>query len=72
MLGSSISGMSFTGSDIGGFAGPAPEPELLLRWIWCGVLLPRFSIHSANSDNTVTEPWMYPEHMDIVRKAFHL
>lgn len=72
MLGSSISGMSLTGSDIGGFAGPAPEPELLLRWIWCGVLLPRFSIHSANNDNTVTEPWMYPEHMDIVRKAFHL
>lgn len=72
MLGASLSGMSLTGSDIGGFAGPAPEPELLLRWIWCGVLLPRFSIHSANSDNTVTEPWMYPEHMDIVRKAFRL
>ena len=72
MLGSSLSGMSLTGSDIGGFAGPAPEAELFLRWIWCGVLLPRFSIHSANSDNTVTEPWMYPEHMDIVHKAFAL
>lgn len=72
MLGSGLSGISLTGSDIGGFSGPAPDAELFLRWIWCGVLLPRFSIHSANNDNTVTEPWMYPENMDSVRKAFHL
>lgn len=72
MLGSGLSGISLTGSDIGGFAGPAPDEELFIRWIWCGVLLPRFSIHSANNDNTVTEPWMYPEKMDTVRKAFHL
>ena len=72
MLGSSLSGIALTGSDIGGFAGPAPDEELFLRWIWCGVLLPRFSIHSANNDNTVTEPWMYPGRMDIVRKAFRL
>jgi len=72
MLCSSLSGLPLTGSDIGGFAGPAPEEELFLRWVWCGVLLPRFSIHSANSDNTVTEPWMYPERMDIIRAAFRL
>jgi len=72
MLGSGLSGMALTGSDIGGFAGPAPGAELFLRWIWCGVLLPRFSIHSANNDNTVTEPWMFPEKMEIVRKAFRL
>ena len=72
MLGCGLSGISLTGSDIGGFAGPAPEEELFLRWLWCGALLPRFSIHSANNDNTVTEPWMYPERMDIVRNVFHL
>ena len=72
MLGCSLSGITHTGSDIGGFAGPAPDPELLVRWIWCGVLLPRFSIHSANNDNTVTEPWMYPEQLDTVRAAFQL
>lgn len=72
MLGSSLSGLPLTGSDIGGFAGPAPEKELFLRWIWCGVLMPRFTIHSANSDNTVTEPWMFPEQMSIIRKAFRL
>ncbi len=72
MLGCSLSGISLTGSDIGGFAGPAPEAELFVRWVWCGVLLPRFSIHSANNDNTVTEPWTYPEKMDAIRSAFRL
>lgn len=72
MLGCGLSGIPLTGSDIGGFAGPAPEAELFVRWIWCGALLPRFSIHSANNDNTVTEPWMYPEKMDAIRKAFRL
>lgn len=72
MLGSSLSGMSVTGSDVGGFAGGAPEMELFLRWIACGVVMPRFSIHSANNDNTVTEPWMYLSQMDTVRKLFSL
>ena len=72
MLGCGLSGISLTGSDVGGFAGPAPDAELFVRWVWCGVLLPRFSIHSANNDNTVTEPWMYPEKMDAIQKAFQL
>ena len=72
ILGCSLSGISQTGSDIGGFAGPAPDAELFVRWVWFGVLLPRFSIHSANNDNTVTEPWMYPEMMDAIRAAFRL
>ena len=72
MLGSSLSGIPLTGSDIGGFAGPAPDAELFIRWVWCGVLLPRFSIHSANDDNTVTEPWMYPENMAALSKAFQM
>lgn len=72
MLGSGLSGMPITGSDVGGFAGPAPEMELFLRWIACGVVMPRFSIHSANNDNTVTEPWMYPSQMDKVRSFFRL
>ena len=31
-----------------------------------------FSIHSVNSDFTVTEPWMYPQCTDSIRKAIHL
>ncbi|WP_168076586.1 TIM-barrel domain-containing protein [Caulobacter sp. SSI4214] len=60
-LGMALSGVSNTGHDIGGFAGPAPGPELLLRWVQAGIVMPRFSIHSWNSDRTVNEPWMYPE-----------
>ena len=60
-IGLALSGVSNTGHDIGGFAGPAPGPELLLRWVQAGVVMPRFSIHSWNSDGTVNEPWMYPE-----------
>ncbi|OJA87675.1 glycoside hydrolase family 31 protein [Burkholderia ubonensis] len=60
-LGLAMSGVSNSGHDIGGFAGPAPEPELLLRWVAFGCFLPRFSIHSWNDDGTVNEPWMYPD-----------
>jgi alpha-glucosidase len=58
--GLALSGVSNTGHDIGGFAGPAPDPELFLRWVQFGIFLPRFSIHSWNDDKTVNEPWMYP------------
>ncbi len=60
-MGLALSGVSNTGHDIGGFAGPAPEPELFLRWVQHGIFLPRFSIHSWNDDRTVNEPWMHPE-----------
>lgn len=60
-LGLALSGVSNIGHDIGGFAGPAPAPELFIRWIQFGVFMPRFSIHSWNDDGTVNEPWMYPE-----------
>ncbi len=59
-LGLALSGISNIGHDIGGFAGPAPDPELLVRWVAHGAFLPRFSIHSWNDDGTVNEPWMYP------------
>ncbi|WP_316681927.1 glycoside hydrolase family 31 protein [Ralstonia flaminis] len=60
-LGLSLSGVSNIGHDIGGFSGPAPSPELLVRWVAFGVFMPRFSIHSWNDDKTVNEPWMYPQ-----------
>ncbi len=61
-LGLAMSGVSNTGHDIGGFSGPAPDPELFMRWVAFGVFLPRFSIHSWNDDGSVNEPWMFPEH----------
>lgn len=71
-LGLAMSGVSNTGHDIGGFSGPAPGPELLVRWVQYGIFLPRFSIHSWNDDQTVNEPWMYPEVTPQVRELIRL
>ncbi|MGN0353467.1 MAG: TIM-barrel domain-containing protein [Muricoprocola sp.] len=70
IMGMGLSGVANMGCDIGGFAGPAPEGELLLRWIQNGAFQPRFCMNSANDDNTVTQPWMYEEHLENVRAAF--
>ena len=42
-----------------------------MRWVQNGIFQPRFSIHSASSDNTVTEPWMFKNSMDIIRDAIN-
>lgn len=60
-LGLALSGVSNTGHDVGGFAGPKPDPELFVRWVQFGIFMPRFSIHSWNDDGTASEPWMHPE-----------
>ena len=72
ILGMGLSGVANQGCDIGGFAGPAPNEELFVRWVQNGIFQPRFSIHSASTDNTVTEPWMFDEVKDIVRDAMNL
>ncbi|CAM6084345.1 unnamed protein product [Calypogeia fissa] len=59
------------GHDVGGFAGPKPSAQLLQRWVQAGVLNPRFCIHSWNSDNTVTEPWMYESAIPGIRSSMH-
>lgn len=71
-LGLALSGVSNSGHDVGGFAGRKPEPELFLRWVQAGVLMPRFSIHSWNDDRSVNEPWMYPELLPAIRRLMAL
>ncbi|MEO6216327.1 MAG: TIM-barrel domain-containing protein [Sphingomonas sp.] len=71
-IGLALSGVSNSGHDVGGFSGPAPDPELLVRWVQAGVLMPRFSIHSWNEDQTVNEPWMYPEALPAIRRLMAL
>ncbi|MCE8019482.1 alpha-glucosidase [Halomonas sp. MCCC 1A11036] len=68
-LGMSLSGIYNIGHDVGGFAGPQPGPELLLRWVQNGIFHPRFSIHSWNNDSSVTEPWTHPAVTDDIRAA---
>ena len=62
------------GHDIGGFEGPQPGPELLVRWVQLGIYSPRFAINcfKTGDDNRVgdvIEPWMYPSVTPLVRKA---
>ncbi|QIX00676.1 hypothetical protein AMS68_006193 [Peltaster fructicola] len=66
--------MQCYGHDIGGFEGPQPSPELLLRWVQLGIHSPRFAINCFKTGNDnlvgdVIEPWMYPEILPEVRKA---
>jgi alpha-glucosidase len=69
--GLSLSGLFNFGHDVGGFAGPKPDPELFLRWVEQGIYWPRFSIHSWNDDGSANEPWMYPEILNAVRAALN-
>ncbi len=71
-LGLALSGVSNSGHDVGGFAGPAPDAELLVRWVAAGIFQPRFSIHSWNDDGSVNEPWMHPEATPAVRALIRL
>ncbi|KAI5460398.1 glycosyl hydrolases family 31-domain-containing protein [Mariannaea sp. PMI_226] len=66
--------MQCYGHDIGGFEGPQPSPELLLRWVQQGIYSPRFAINcfKTGQDNNVgdvIEPWMHPEITHLVRKT---
>ena len=63
----SESGVSFVGSDVGGFIG-TPSAELYTRWIQMAVFHPFFRTHSSG-DHGDKEPWVFDDHhLDIVRK----
>lgn len=65
------SGMSFIGSDIGGFI-ETPSPELYTRWMQLGAFHPFFRTHSSG-DHGEQEPWSFGnEALDLVRKAVEL
>ncbi|AXT59494.1 DUF4968 domain-containing protein [Aquimarina sp. AD10] len=67
----SMSGMSFTGSDIGGFA-EHPTGELYARWIQLGVFHPFCRTHSSG-DHGNQEPWTFgDEVVDVTRKFVSL
>lgn len=66
-----MSGYSFVGSDIGGFA-EQPNGELFARWIQLGVFHPFCRVHSSG-DHGDQEPWSFDNDVtDIVRKFVEL
>ncbi|KAK1293326.1 hypothetical protein QJS10_CPB17g00025 [Acorus calamus] len=54
-----LTGISFSGADIGGFFGN-PDPELLVRWYQVGAYYPFFRGH-AHHDTKRREPWLFGE-----------
>jgi len=64
----SLSGVSFCGTDIGGFTGE-PDGELFTRWIQLGVFTPFMRAHSAG-DTREREPWSYGEDFEAINRKF--
>lgn len=66
-----LSGMGFTGTDIGGFA-EQPTGELYARWIQLGVFHPFCRTHSSGHHGE-QEPWSFGKDVtDIARKFIEI
>ncbi len=68
----SLSGMFNTGHDVGGFAGPVPDPEMLVRWTQSGAFSPRFIMNSWKDGGETNTPWLHPAALHAVRDAIRL
>jgi len=67
VTGLGLSGVSFTGPDVGGFMGN-PSEELYTRWMSMGVYTPFFRNHSA-WDTKSKEPWSFGAGVEAKVKA---
>ncbi|RFM27064.1 glycoside hydrolase family 31 protein [Deminuibacter soli] len=66
-----LSGVAFTGMDIGGFTGN-PSAALYSRWMQLGAFIPYYRNHTA-LDSKAAEPWSFGETIqDIARNYINL
>ncbi|KAH9485679.1 Glucosidase 2 subunit alpha [Psilocybe cubensis] len=71
VLANGLGGLSFAGSDVGGFFGN-PEPEMLVRWYQVGAFAPFFRAH-AHIDTKRREPFLLDEpYKSIVKDILRL
>ena len=68
----SLSGMFNIGHDIGGFAGPVPSAEMLIRWTQACCLVPRMIMNSWKADGSVNTPWLHAGATALIRAAIGL
>jgi alpha-glucosidase len=68
----SLSGMFNIGHDVGGFAGPSPDPEMFLRWVQACCLNPRMVMNSWKADGSTNVPWRHPSVTADVAAAIRL
>jgi alpha-glucosidase len=66
LLGLGLSGFSFVGCDIGGFAG-SPSGELYTRWLQAGVFYPFMRSHSTWGSPD-KEPWSFGYKNEVINK----
>lgn len=66
MLSMSLAGFPLWNSDIGGFIGDEPSPELYLRWLQFGIFTPQVRPHGAGSPR---EPWAFGEEVEALARA---
>ena len=63
-----LSGVSFTGMDIGGFTGN-PSIGLYTRWIQLGAFIPYFRNHTGINSKS-SEPWAYGEEVTEIARNY--
>ena len=63
-----LSGMSFCGTDVGGF-GFDCTPELLSRWVQVGAFTPLFRNHSAMGTRD-QEPWAFDKNTEEINRKY--
>ena len=68
----SLSGLFNIGHDVGGFWGPLPDPEMLVRWVQACALNPRMVMNSWKAHHASNLPWMHPEVVEEVTQAIRL
>jgi alpha-glucosidase len=66
LLGMGLSGLQFSGADIGGIW-PVPSPELYSRWLQMGTLTPFTWTHSGGPGNL--EPWAFGNRLETINRA---
>ncbi|QXJ37784.1 Alpha-xylosidase [Parageobacillus caldoxylosilyticus] len=66
-LSMSLVGLPLWNSDIGGFKGNEPSPELYVRWIQFGAFTPIMRPHGAHQNR---EPWAFGEETEKIVKNF--
>lgn len=72
LQGMGVSGVAFVGSDVGGFNGGGPSPELYGRWFEVGTFSPFFRTHAATG-TPPQEPWDYgPEIQFLAQQMLNL
>jgi len=71
VMNSGLSGLAFNGPDIGGYYGNT-EPELYVRWLQLGAMLPFFRVHTT-ANTEPHEPWSFgPQYETIARQTIEL